>query len=94
MAVQQGRSEPKAEAYCVGYVEALNDARTTSGNGASWRAGVWAGVNSAIFTIPYGDRSHLRHDSQAGHGCREPRIQGPAILLLFLVLSRAIQGRP
>jgi len=27
-AVQQGRSERRAEAYPLGYVEALNDART------------------------------------------------------------------
>jgi len=27
-AVQQGRSERKAEAYCFSYVEALSDART------------------------------------------------------------------
>jgi hypothetical protein len=51
MAVQQGRSEREVEAYFVCYVEALSDARTTSGNGASWRAGVWAGINRAIFTI-------------------------------------------
>ncbi len=48
---RQGRSERTVEAYFVCYVEALSDARTTSGNGASWRAGVWAGVNTAIFTI-------------------------------------------
>jgi hypothetical protein len=28
-AVQQGRSERRAEAYPLGYVEGLNDARTT-----------------------------------------------------------------
>ena len=29
MTVQQGRSERRAEAYPLGYVEGLNDARTT-----------------------------------------------------------------
>jgi len=29
MAIQQGRSERRAEAYPWGYVETLNDARTT-----------------------------------------------------------------
>ena len=29
MAIQQGRSERRGEAYPWGYVEALNDARTT-----------------------------------------------------------------
>ena len=39
-AVQQGRSERGPQAYPLGYVEDLNDARTLHGKGASRRARV------------------------------------------------------
>jgi len=41
-AVQQGRSERRAEAYPLGYVEGLNDARTLLADFFSIRRRVWS----------------------------------------------------
>ena len=49
--VQQGRSERRAEAYSLEYVEGLSDARTQHGEErVSAREG-WAGEKSAFFSI-------------------------------------------
>ena len=50
-AVQQGRSERRPEAYPLGYVEDLSDARTMCGKGrVSARRG-WAGEKGDFFSI-------------------------------------------
>ena len=49
--VQQDRSERRAEAYSLEYVEGLSDARTQHGEErVSARQG-WAGEQSAFFSI-------------------------------------------
>ena len=49
-AVQQGRSERRAEAYPLGYVEGLNDART-----------LLADFFSILLAVPIELRNHLNH---------------------------------
>jgi hypothetical protein len=50
-AVQQGRSERRPEAYPLGYVEGLNDARTLHGKRRVLARRGWAGEKSDFFSI-------------------------------------------